>query len=224
MNDIYVSCADGSFYWIDPTDGATLEGGQAGPIPPLFYQHASYRGREQLPGIDKCFWNVALGIDLSAVADIGSCHLEASGTASNRAGADPLAPDYFGADDDPNTLQLYPYIHWSIDLTTLVDDEGRIACNRNPLGCTESGTTVEYLELTDTPFQHTFECQNGTTSRDPELCSRQLEGYDVAVQSIVDGFFVEVNGNRSELYALPDGLDIPDCCPTPCEDCNGGTP
>ncbi|MFO0747726.1 MAG: hypothetical protein U1F43_18985 [Myxococcota bacterium] len=62
--------------------------GQHGPLAPLVYEWARYRGHETLsdaaaPGhtIDKCYWNYALGLDTAAMAG-DTCTLTAVGTAS----------------------------------------------------------------------------------------------------------------------------------------------
>lgn len=84
-------------------------------------------------------------------------------------------------------------------------------------------TQVGYVELTDTPFQHSMECATTTITTPPRiLCGGGVQPLDeaVSVTSTVGGVQVQVGDATSQLYRLPEGLDVPDCCLGSC--CPGG--
>jgi hypothetical protein len=77
MNDVHIACADGTSVWVSP-GGNEGEPGNMGAHPPQLFQTAAYWGREGFGAYDKCYWNVALGLD-----QLGpSCVLEAGATAT----------------------------------------------------------------------------------------------------------------------------------------------
>ncbi len=144
MNDIRVECADpAATYFINPALGP----GQHGPAPsgaPVFFQTATYSGREAFTDFAKCYWNQAIGLDLAALGR--DCHLYASGTA----GATPFgAPNY---STPPNAI--YPVITWSVPLTGAT---GELACGTHPLNG-DNGVATTYTAFAGERFSHRFEC------------------------------------------------------------------
>ena len=72
----------------------------------LLFQAAVYRGAEQLSGMDKVYWNVALGVRPLGVGV--SCTLGATGTADDGA--------LLGTPATIAAGHVYPYLRWSVGL------------------------------------------------------------------------------------------------------------
>jgi len=110
LHDLTVACSDAQG---DPV-GAPLvlgfsgrEDGNQGAAPPLFYQWAIYSGDEHLAGLNKRYFNLALGPD-ALPAGAAGCVLTTRGTADGADG--PLVDGVI-----PPGM-VYPYIQWSVDL------------------------------------------------------------------------------------------------------------
>jgi hypothetical protein len=102
--------------------------GVQGPVDPYTYQTSIFWGAEQLPGLDKCYWNTAMGLKLPALGD--NCSIQAVGTAS------PVAfPGGNSPADGP-----WPVVTWNVPLT----QEGAFVCGQHALNVTNSGVTTEY--------------------------------------------------------------------------------
>jgi hypothetical protein len=206
ISDVVLECAGQPALYFDPT-GPTGNNGPLGAAP-TFFQTATYRGQEALPGLDKCYWNSAFGVK---VGNAPSCRLRAQATASHASfsptGASPA-----------NTV--YPYVDFDVVITNA---EGGLACTNNALNVTGSGVQTRYSPPTGAAFSHEWECGVGVEPVDKRLsCAGQFEGgTTVAVLPSPEGFSVTVGGVRSSTYELPDGAFIGNdasCCVNPCCD------
>jgi hypothetical protein len=213
MNDILVQC-DGGSYWFDPSQ----EKGNAGPLGPVFYQTAIYRGSEQFQNqnIDKCYWNNAFGIN--AGPDAVNCHLYASATAS---------PTVWDNGSSPENA-VYPYVVWDIQLT---DAAGQIVCEAHPLNGTPAGVETEYTRFTGARFEHQVACNGGTLETSEIMSSKRIvcqgavnDGGPLPVTfiSTPTGVSVGVDAERTTNYTLPAGYSIVEnaCCTNRCCDAN----
>ena len=90
---------------------------------------AVYRGAEDLGGVGKIYWNLALGLNLGT-APAQSCTLTTTGTASSG----PLAG---GATPAGST---YPFIAWTVPLTSAA---GALTCTQHPVGG-NNGVAIAY--------------------------------------------------------------------------------
>jgi len=222
LSEIALACVDA-----DPGDGDALApltevlspaaadaDGNQGAAPPLLFQWARYTTREQLPGVDKCYWNHALGLDLAAIG-ARRCTLSARGTASDVALADGALPE--GA--------VWPVITWEVDV---VGADGAL-CGANPLDGAGSGVTTGYYASPgdgQPPLSFAAEracagpLQNGPilaqgftcAGADDAVFRATRDGDDApAVAVTVDG--VPAAGP----YALPAGASLVDgCCLDAC--------
>ncbi|MBL8785520.1 MAG: hypothetical protein JNJ59_11500 [Deltaproteobacteria bacterium] len=200
LNDVNVTCGDGTSYWIDPAGGPGNMGGQA----PVFFQTASYRGKEGLPNLSKCYWNTALGVTEGPAA--ASCVLSGQGTATEGALTDGRTP--------ANTA--WPFVKWSV---TLTDEAGQLACGRQALNAVGSDVTTDYTPLRGSGFSHSMECETTTITSPPRaLCGGTIQGLNdaVAITTTAGGVSVSVGDQRSPVYVLDSGMDIGGCCLNPC--------
>ncbi|TNF32526.1 MAG: hypothetical protein EP329_10015 [Deltaproteobacteria bacterium] len=207
MTDVYVVCADGGQttpYWLSPAGTQ----GNHGPVPPLFFQTALYNGDEQLPGGDKCYWNLALGLEAAAPAN---CTLVVDATVSSdswleRAGQSP-------ADT------VYPYIHYEVPFTNA---EGLLACDRHALDAPDLRVSTAYTDFVGGTFAYERACgtEPGAISEAPRLgCGGDLVGLgptDCVFSQSPSGVSVDFGGTRSTTYGLPPGLRLGGCCLNPC--------
>ncbi len=85
MTDVVVDCDNGSgSAVVNPSSGpgVLVEGsGYTQSDPGPLVGAAVYRGEESLPGIDKKFWNVAMGFDTTS--GLENCTISANATASD---------------------------------------------------------------------------------------------------------------------------------------------
>jgi hypothetical protein len=200
LSDVNVTCGDGTSYWIDPAGGPGNMGGQ----PPVFFQTASYRGKESLPGLSKCYWNTALGITEGANA--ASCVLSGQGTATEGMLADGRTP--------ANTA--WPFVSWSV---TLTDEAGQLTCGRHALNAVGSDVTTAYTPLRGAGFSHSMECETTTITSPPRaLCGGTIAGLDgaVAIVATAGGVSIAIGDQRSPVYTLDGGEGVEDCCLNPC--------
>ncbi len=205
MTDVVLECAGQAPLYFDPTG----PDGNNGPLgaTPTFFETSIYRGEEQLPGLDKCYWNSAFGVRLGAAAP--DCRLRAQATASH-ASFDPTGMS------PANTV--YPYVDFDV---TLTNSEGALTCNNNALNVTGSGVRTSYTPPTGAAFTHEWECASDTNPVDKRLaCEGAFSGGTTAnVIPTPDGLSVSLGGVRSPNYKLPDGAFIgnaADCCVNPC--------
>jgi len=133
LTNITITCTDGATTTYSHSFRAAAEDqgnqGSDGEDPSAIFQVGHYWGKEQF-AFDKCYWNHAFGLDLEVLATLGSCELEAWGTASHEDWLDLTTPD----------KKVYPVVHWKAPLTA----NGVLACTQSPLGSPE--VAVEYVD------------------------------------------------------------------------------
>jgi len=149
LDPIALTCAGGVTATVDPSAGpGNLSVGegitQSGDV---LFGAAVYRGSEDLGGVGKLYWNLALGLALGT-APAQSCQLTTTGTASS-------GPLDLGATPAGST---YPYVDWDVPLTS---SAGALTCTRHPIGG-DNGVTIAYADP-DAPetFANTW---NGATA------------------------------------------------------------
>jgi len=200
LDDVHIGCAEDASYWFDPSRGP----GNIPGRPPAFFRAATYRGREQLTGYDKCYWNMAIGVNEGP--DTRNCVLTTKGTASG------------GPLEGGRTREgaVYPYILWSVPLT---GGDGQVMCGRHPLNGPGSLVTTEYTPTSGLPFQYPLSCETQTIDSPPRaLCGGTIVGLSdaVAVKRTAAGISVAVGTQESPPYELGDDRDIGGCCLNPC--------
>lgn len=112
--------ADGNYYRAGAWTGVTTSG-----APPSLFQVAVYKGVEQLPGIDKRYWNIALGV--GPAAGWAGCRLRTTGTADDN-----------GRVVRDNVVEagvVYPFIHWDVALDS---------CGIHPVGDDDEVVAIHY--------------------------------------------------------------------------------
>ncbi len=204
-DDIFVRCDDGP-HRIFPSHDV----GNGPGDPEAIYGTGHYRGQEAFTELDKCYWNVAIGIDLGL--DAKNCKLEAYATASSES----FAAD--GMATPGNTI--YPYIGFTVDLT---DDSGQFVCTSHPLGGTPAGVAVGYTDISGRDFKHEWECDDTSTIvTQKRACDGTALGQTSAafVQSPGGVRFELGEGEVSPQYLLDPGLRVGGCCANPCTNCS----
>ena len=208
MSDIAIECGTApniTTYWVNPNQ---VGDGNAGGVDPVMFQTAVYRGEEQLPGIDKCFWNMAFGIN--EIPDTANCRIVASGTASDAA---------FGPTQTTPANTVYPYVSFEVPITGA---DGQVMCGKNPLDGIASNVTTRYTSFEGSRFAHSWQC--GQTPLTERLsCSGAIDGIGATFTQSPDGIAVAFGNSTtspdSPLYKLPEGLGLTlsnDCCMNPC--------
>ncbi|PKN59528.1 MAG: hypothetical protein CVU56_00445 [Deltaproteobacteria bacterium HGW-Deltaproteobacteria-14] len=152
LDPVTVTCAGGGPFSVDVVAGpGNLDPPFTDPAHDLLFQAAIYRGVEHLDTAtawNKAYWNVALGLNEAAFANLGPCTLTTTATATDGA--------LFNGTTPADTR--WPTVTWSVPL---VSDAGARACHRHRL---DDGTGVA---TTYTPTAgHTF---YGTFSRATEI-------------------------------------------------------
>ena len=209
FSDVAVVCGEGASsetWWVSP---AGPDGNQ-GPLAPLFFQRALYLGDEQLPDYDKCYWNQAFGLALTAPA---SCRVVADATAS-------VGSWQADAGRSPADT-IYPYVHFEVPFT---NDQGALACGRHALNAGDLRVTTRYTGFTGATFAYERRCggpdeQIAVTEAPHVTCGAQVVGAGASDSVLFDsasGVSVDINGARSPAYALPEGLVLGGCCLNPC--------
>jgi len=210
LSTAVISCADGTTYTLRPNRGP----GNAGPRPDLVYQHGIYSGRELFPDMDKCFWNLAIGIDVAELAERDDCTLSMTGTASEELWTDGQTP----------TSAIWPVIDFDVDFRAVA---GALSCNpaQNPLDGEGSGVTTSYTTAGPEAFRYALDCANEEVIEvGGNLCEGHLPtlaGEDITFLRGPGGTVrVEVGEVRSAAsYTLPAGTLLGDTClPDPCCD------
>jgi len=202
VTDVAILCDDAAPIYFD----AGQTPGQHGPVSARFFEGAIYRGAESLPGYDKCFWNMAFGIDLAARPK--GCRLVAAATAS-RATFEPTGHT------PPNTI--YPYVRWEVPLT---DPAGNLTCSQHPLNGSDGAVQTGYTATTGAFFQHSWRCGADDVTSTRLACDGAFgDGTTSTVYPAPDGVSIAIGAQRSAVYRLPEGLDFgesPECCVNPC--------
>ena len=198
MNDIRVECAgSGETHYVNPALGP----GQHGAVGPLF-QTATYVGNEQLPGLDKCFWNNSLGIDPAVLGADCTVHVRAT------------AGTFDGNHTPANTR--YPVITFDVPLT---NGAGALVCDDAPHPLNGgNGVATEYGELSGERFSYAMPCGT-TTPVGTERTSCVVPNYPagLTLRQTADGIDGQVgNGPVSATFDLAPGLSIQGCCANGC--------
>jgi len=214
LSDLVVRCEDEDGdevqYLLDPSIGV----GQNDGAFPIFFQTAIYQGQERLEPYDKCYWNLAFGLNEGAGTGLKSCHLLAQGTASSAS---------FAPKGTTPSQTIYPFVQWDIPLT---DDDGVLACGNHPLGGVgpQSGVSTEYTPWSGSAFTHEWECDEGATvtTNKLECAGMTALGHGTAFYPEPRGLTVAFGATRDpRYYELPQGYAFgPDsyCCVNPCCD------
>ncbi|PKN58341.1 MAG: hypothetical protein CVU56_06175 [Deltaproteobacteria bacterium HGW-Deltaproteobacteria-14] len=148
LDPVTVSCTNGGAV-VDPTAGPGNLAPGAGitQTAAVLFGAAVYRGREDLGGVGKIYWNLALGVELGTAAAAG-CALSTQGTASS------------GALTNNTTApgSTYPFVTWSVPLTTT---GAALTCTQHPVNG-GNGVAVSYADPDDPePFANSY---NGATA------------------------------------------------------------
>ncbi|MFO0751423.1 MAG: hypothetical protein U1F43_38000 [Myxococcota bacterium] len=132
LDDITVSCSDGSTATVDPSAGpGNVTPVQSGPTRPLFgaaiNTGAGFQGAQ--------YWNVLLGMSLDAAS--GACTVHTRGTVSEVALTGNATPDH----------TRYPFIDWTVPLS----DGATRSCHQHPLnGGNGVGTIYTSIDSPET--------------------------------------------------------------------------
>ena len=201
-SDVALQCGDKTT-WLDPTVGP----GQTGARPPTLFQVATYRDVEDLPTLDKCYWNLALGMNLGTESK--DCKLLAYASASDQA----------WAGESPEGT-VYPYIAFEVPLT---DGTGAFTCGSHPLDGAPAGVRSGYTR--GSGFPHQWRCGDAApTDEGGVTCSGLAVGADgpATFTQTPGGVTFTVDGKSSSLLGLAGHLRVRDCCANPCPDCAPG--
>ncbi|MFO0747360.1 MAG: hypothetical protein U1F43_17085 [Myxococcota bacterium] len=196
LSDVRVECPPDVTYWIDPTRGPGATGARGDAL----FATAVYRGREALAGLDKCYWNLALGVaEGEAAAD---CVLVADGSAS---------PAPFELGHTPPDA-VWPIVHWEVPLT---DGDGQVSCGREAVNAPASRVTTTYSDMSGATFDHSLACAQETFEGPTRmLCEDTTYGgaSPIQVTSGAAGVTISVGGSTSPTYTLPTGRHLGGCC------------
>jgi hypothetical protein len=215
LSDVTLRC-DGLAPVTLPLATVTRDGNQGAPGPGLV-QWMQTSGDEAIGGtaFDKCYWNLAGGLDLTLLAG-RTCTLDATGAA-----ATTLWPGLV-----PPADEVRPVITWSVPVL----DQGAL-CSNHALDADESGVRTAYVGTatvgspTLAPFVAHHRC--GATPAEPGTvtCAGATDGVFKA-RTLDDGGqavpAIEVHlGAASGVFALPadDTYTLEGCCLSAC--CQG---
>ncbi len=206
LDDIRVECGDPvtKTYVIDPSGGP----GQVGGQPEGLFEVAHYQGKEQLPGIDKCFWNTAIGLDVETIADLGrlegDCWLRGRGTATDVA----LVRGELPAD------RIYPVIEWNVRLS---DAGGSLVCGDNPLNGDGSGVQTSYSVMTGDHFTCGMDCATGAVTCPGRVTCGPKPSVlgPVAITQNSGALTIQFEGN-AYTYPIDPQYQVQGCCSDAC--------
>ena len=209
MSDVYIECdADGdggnppTTYWNAPVGRP----GNRGPMAPLFFETGLYMGEEQLPGVDKCYWNLAFGIAEGAPA---GCKLVVDATASGES--------WLGRDGRSPEDAVYPYIHYEVPLTGA---GGALACGRHALNGDDERVSTRYTGFSGASFPFEWRCGDAPPEETGRIaCDGTIAALGSAGATFTQtpgGVSVSFGASRTRAYQLDKDLTIGDCCLNPC--------
>jgi len=195
LNEVKMVCPrhppeDDVTVWVLSGDGP----GNLGPRPPLLYQSAVYYGKEGFTDINKCYWNLALGVELDAITDAGPCRVTVTGTAS----PEPFEYNQVAAG------QAWPVVTWDV---TLDLDDGALACGLNPLDGQDSGVVTDYTSPDSAAFfTYGLSCEGDEpTIETADACGVPFEGQNFFFTRSAEGILVSWGGvSAPSPYTLPD--------------------
>jgi len=211
LTDMALECgSEGNkrHYAIDPSKGE----GNVGGVTPVLFEVGEYRDEEQLEPYDKCFWNMAFGVN-EGIDDAKSCVLVGQGTASNAS----WTPN---AGFSPRDT-IYPYIDWRVNLT---NSAGAVMCQQHPLNAPMvAGTQVSthYTDFGGAKFTHEWQCGADVVTTEKVSCSATVTGIGDASASFTqtpEGVSVAFGAELpSAIYKLPTQYgEVGECCFNPC--------
>lgn len=212
MTNVVVECGppgNRQTYTLSP--GGTP--GNQGAVAPVFFQTALYKGQEALPNYDKCYWNMAFGVNEGASAS--NCRIIAQGTASDTSWTDEPGE---GGRTPANTI--YPYVSFDVTITDL---EGNLDCGAtrtHALDAPGSGVRTTYTSFEGAAFTHEWRCGATTVTTEKLACGglypgQPADGGASFVQTPA-GVQVAFGNSWSPLYAMPTAYQLDDCCMNPC--------
>ena len=208
LDDVRIECGDPvtKTYFLDPSRGPGQVGGQE----PGLFQIAHYVGQEQLPDLEKCFWNTAIGLDDEILADVArledDCWLRGRGTASDVALAGGHTPGG----------TKYPVIEWNVQLTSA---SGAVVCGNNGLDEPDIGVTSTYTDWAGAGFDCQLACGTGEVTCPGRVACTDgnvptLAG-DVKLTQHGGTVLMEFGGQTWQLPIDPD-YTIETCCADAC--------
>ncbi len=215
ISNVHVECYDPEGPLPQPVvrEVAPLGEGNLGPVSPFFFETASYRGEESLVPYDKCYWNMAFGVNEGA--NTRNCRLKVTGTASD--------DSWDTRDGWSPPGSVYPYIEWDIPLT---DEDGIVSCERDPLNGIGSNVTTEYTDFSGGKFTNEWKCGADVVTTEKVSCAANIQGVSTQAsftqtpQGVTVAFGAEP---PTQQFLLPaDYGAVDDCCFNPC--CTDATP
>lgn len=139
LDKVEVACDDNETYAVEPLG----PGGNLGAQGVGLFQTAVYHDVEELPGLNKCFWNTSLGLDVESALDAthlgNNCTLVTEGTAS-----ETLFSQVGGYFVSPGGT-AYPKIHFEVPLTGAT---GELLVGAHPLEG-GNGVATAYSTVSD---------------------------------------------------------------------------
>jgi len=207
LSELELSCTGGvggSTVTTIPVSSATP--GQQGPLSPGIFQWAVYQGQEFLDAnFDKCFWNLAIGLDTAALTG-QTCTLSAVGTASQ----EPLPTNIAGEFQIPTT-GAYPVIRWDVDVLT----NGTL-CQNNGLDLVGSHVKTDYV-YPDTVLAEIAPLEGVMNCGERAGCTVETGVGAVVSAATADGFTLTLSDGSIApgTFALPAGYTLADSCCAP---------
>ena len=201
LSDVVLTCGGLTPMRLDLA--AVTDDGNQGPVGPGVVQWMQFTGHETVGGdaFDKCYWNVAGGLDLAALTG-RTCTLTATGAA-----ASTLWPG-----DTPPADEVRPVITWNVPVLT-----AGALCDAHPLDGDSSGVRTGYLGDATTrpaptvaPFVRHRRCGTAVSCGDATFAPTTLAGGAAAVAVRI--------GNAEGTFTLPadDTFTVEGCCESDC--------
>jgi hypothetical protein len=203
FSDVTIACKDGDNADFTQVISPLATGaGNQGVRPPGLFQWAQYFGDEALAGMNKCYWNLALGLDMNRIAN-ANCTVTAYGTATETPFPGQTVPEG----------HFYPVIEWKVPVVT----SGTL-CEENRVNEAGSGVRTLYTGpgRPVTEFVSRYTCgaaPEALIALDEVSC-----GTDRVARTTSDGgIIVGFDGAFSEKLELPEGWGLEDsCCSAAC--------
>lgn len=209
MDDYLLECTNDDFASVtvialDPSQS----NGQHGPLgDDAVFEHGIYSGTENLEGLDKCYWNLAIGVRQTYLDQFQKCRISGRATAAGSAWPTDTTPPY----------TAYPYVDFEV-LVWDADDSGLI-CQDHPLDGEPTGVTTRYTAIDPfgLPFPHRRMCGG-----EDALCD--VGGIALSASGLPGAGEIEISASLGEEYAtgrfqLPGGVTLvgfPGCCEVCC--------
>ncbi len=214
------------------TDGVTTttalsfnpdqEPGQHGPIGSGIFQHAVYQGDEDFDGLDKCYWNNAIGVKRTYLEGFDTCSIVGRGTAGTGPWDDNRSPAY----------TTYPRIDFAAEVWNTANASNTpptpmLECFDHPLNGTPTGVTTGYTDgavALGQRFSHRHGCGERRIACDVPLGRRADTEAAVTVSGLPGAGSVAItmaNGTKvaAGTFDLPAGVTLRElngCCTDEC--------